>query len=139
MNRRLVIFACVFSPLAWAALAAAVLASCASAWPEKRETWVPRGTPRPPSSWEVTASRCCGSMRPTLVGGETLRVARPDGRPLVGYIVAIRRPDGGAFLHRVNAENDRAVLTGGDANRNGDGWTEKRWVEYFVLEIVRRS
>lgn len=120
---------------------AAVFASPASAspyssrlgWPTEKTVWIPKGTPLPAGMFSRDICRCCGSMRPTLFGGETAYWQKYDGKSkLAGFIVWL--PD---RTHRVVAETDEAVLTEGDNNRFSDGWTSKKKIVAVLRFIVQ--
>jgi len=100
-------------------------------WPKEKTQFGPEsGAPKWLSVDKIPA--CCGSMRPVLRGGEKAYFDTYHGQPLNGYIV-----DTGTVLHRVVAENERAVLTSGDANSRSDGWTLKSKIRWVLVYVVR--
>lgn len=101
-------------------------------WPKEQTVWVPAGTPCPAGMIVMKVNDCCGSMKPALKGGETAYVEKKHVGPYLGFIVGVEQ------LHRVIAENERAVLTAGDANRGNDGWTPKPQIKYTLRYIVRK-
>lgn len=101
-------------------------------WPTLQ---TPFGPPRQPeANWTaLTVSRCCGSMRPHLKGGELVYVSPAlPGERLLGQIIAT--PD---RLHMVTAENRTHVRTAGTANRHSDGWTPRTQIAYVVRYVTR--
>jgi len=72
-----------------------------------------------------------GSMKPLIHGGEYFHYEPyRDGMELkVGELLwIVRGSDGKGATHTMTAQNKRAVLTSGMANRKNDGWTPKRKV-----------
>lgn len=135
MNRRLVIFALIFSPLCWLALAAGLvlwLSGCASAWPDSRTVYIPDAKHAPLGTFPVVLSKCCGSMRPAIQGGELAFAELYRGQPLLGHVVSTD-----AVTHRVVAESATHVILSGDANPRSDGWIPKSRITYVVTHIVR--
>lgn len=82
---------------------------------------------------ELRLATCCGSMRPTIQGGELAYGVPYTGQPLVGHIVTTNR-----FTHRVLDENSRAIYTAGDFNRRSDGWSSKKDIRFVIGYIVRK-
>jgi hypothetical protein len=101
-------------------------------WPVEKTQWLPHGSPVPTGTRVLSVPMCCGSMRPTFRGGETVYAIRPDGRKFPGYVVFTKR-----LMHRVTAESRDAVLTSGDANKRSDTWTPKSEIEWIVLYAER--
>lgn len=84
-----------------------------------------------PDMLKLRAATCCGSMRPAIEGGERV-IVQFRGVAHVGDIIS-----NGKSMHRVTAENDRAVITAGDANKFSDGWTTRDKIQYRVVVIIR--
>ncbi len=109
-----------------------LLALLGLSWPSiKTEFGPPK--PLPPGMIARPMNPCCGSMKPSIKGGELAYWSRPlPGEKLVGQII-----DNGEYTHLVVAENERAVYTTGTANRHSDGWTPREKIRYVVRYIVR--
>ena len=101
-------------------------------WPALRIEWVPPSTPVPAGMFAVRLAHCCGSMRPSINGGELAYAEPYTGQPLLGHVVS-----NGKWLHQVTAETATAVRTAGTANRHSDPWTQKTEIQYIIRYIIR--
>lgn len=88
-------------------------------------------------NWGTVGSRT-HSMWPVLRGGEVILERDYDGSARIptGSFVVFDRGDTDNVLHRVVAENERAVLIEGDNNATGDGWFTKDRVHRLVVEVI---
>jgi len=79
------------------------------------------------------------SMLPSIRDGDALVVARAEGPPPLGAVVAIAAPPSGRLLfHRVVARRGARVLVRGDNVLQPDGWVEIPAV-LGVVERVERG
>jgi hypothetical protein len=101
-------------------------------WPPERTQWLPAGSACPAGLSEVRINPCCGSMRPTLQGGERAYVDPYHGQPILGYIIS-----DDLKTHRVVAETAHAYRTSGDANRQSDPWRDKKHIRWVIRYVVR--
>jgi hypothetical protein len=83
----------------------------------------------------ITLNKCCGSMLPSIRGGETAYVEDyRRGMDLFAGEIA----DDGRAIHRIIALSKDGVKLAGDANQRSDPWEPRDNIRYIVRVIVRK-
>lgn len=109
-------------------------------WPKERTEWMPYRTPAVDVAQAklgrrlVRINTCCGSMRPSIEGGEFAYVEdyRPGMELHEGEVVS-----DGKVLHRIVALSEKGVRLSGDANAHSEPWEPRSNLQYIVRVIVR--